>query len=67
MPYGDIGFQQMSRIGMAEYMGMDMFFKLQAFHGRPQSALNSAVTHMVFGILSILPGSNFSLIRRQTA
>ena len=53
MPYGDIGFQQMGRIGMAEHMRVDMFFKFQAFQGRSQNALNPTVTHMIFGILGI--------------
>ena len=60
MPYGDIGFQQMGRIGMAEHMRVDMFFKLQAFQGRSQNALNPTVTHMIFDILGI-----FSAIAAQ--
>ena len=35
-------------------MRVDMFFKLQSFQGRSQNALNPTVTHMIFGMLSVL-------------
>ena len=54
MPYGDICFQQMSRIRMTEYMGVNMFFNFQAFQSRSQDSLNPTVTHMILGILSVL-------------
>ena len=31
MPYGDIGFQQMGRICMAEDMGVNMFLNFRRF------------------------------------
>jgi hypothetical protein len=47
MPYGDIGFQEMCCVGMSKDMGMNMFFKAQAFQCALQNPLNAAVAYMV--------------------
>lgn len=44
----------MSCVRMAEYMRVDMFFKLKAFQSSSQDPLNPTVTYMIFGILSVL-------------
>jgi hypothetical protein len=53
MPYGNIGFQQMSCICMSKDMWVNMFFKAHAFQCAPQNPLDAAVADMGFCKLCI--------------